>query len=604
MGLFAENYDELIGGVQAKGVHSHYQFELANLTGINRVFKADVKYAGECDTRACSGNTLGYCEFKDNGDILVNINCRLLEEGADDYEDFLLCLKAVDFHELAHSFFAVRWPVRDYKPREGYEKHEVFKALNLLMDQRDENFWLQAYPATESYFRFLALHPNLVRKGGDNNDPRFLATCLLLAWGRRFWLPTGYISRLREGFITTYGEEALQEVTQVIDEFLPTTTFNQQEDLVYRLIDIMRKYDIWSDEEYEPVTLEVDPELLENLLATGGVGHADERASLVIRARTEGGEGYDHGGHSDNNGEEEEGEGKGEGEGDPDQALEQERDALRQEANRTAQDIRAAARQAGVGRSSQLGSPYMPSQPALTLKRRLELILQRARMDMGSQYKYRLKQGVLDTNRARLAARTDDDRIFRKFIPSKLDKFAMATALLIDQSGSMETMGKYDVPNIAVATDLAWALAAALHNFNGDVEIIGFDYGSKVIKSFSQPTTEWLLKADGGTDPTEALIQVVDDIKPFLRRRLSCMCIIITDGEWFEPESSRERIQELNRLGVVTVEFLIDPQEQLDPHGCIHTFRVDHILECASYVEEIINTAQTSLRKRLQLGRL
>lgn len=617
-----ELFSDKIGGVQAQGVKSHYRFELDTINGISRIFCADVGHNGQCYTRICKESALGYCKFEDNNDFIVHLNCERLEKGADDYEDFLLCLKAINFHELAHGFYAVRWP-KNYKPRNGYDRQEVFKVLNMLMDQRDENFWLQAYPATERYLRFEALHPNLIRNGLKSDDVQGNASCFLLSWGRRFWLPDDYVNTLYESFASVHGEEALEKVTDIIDQFITTTDFKQQEYLVYQMIDVLREHELMPQEQV--FSIEVDPDLLQELLENGGITSDNAVIIKISQEISEKSRNYagsqeemsqsDEDAEADAEGDEEEGagegaeEGAGGGDSEADNAkansdqgadLEREREEMRQEAQRMAQNIRSTARGAGVEQSSQLGSPYAPSDFAIMLKKELEKIMQNARVDMGSHYVNRKKFGVLDVNRARLGERTDDDRIFRKFQPSKLSRFSTALTLLIDQSGSMNDFGNYGVANIYTATDLAWALSAALHNFEGDVEIIGFDINYSVIKNYNDTVEDWHIKADGGTDPTEALNVAVDNIKPLVRDGKNCMCIIITDGEWMRNgDDCDEAINKLHRMGVITAEFLIAPHEELMAHGCRYTFYVNHLLECGQYVKQIIDDMQKDIRRRL-----
>lgn len=406
------------------------------------------------------------------------------------------------------------------------------------------------------------------------------------------WLPEEYISDLSAGFVNVYGEQALQEVTNIIDRFLPTTTFREQEALVYKMVDIMRKYNMRDNNGI--FSLEVDPKLLENLLATGGLTNNSDQISAKVRIQIE----KQKEETTEQNEETTKGDRKETEWDESSEKLQREREHLRQEARQTAQSIRSTARSAGVGHSTQLGSPYIPSGFAISLKKKLENILRRARKDMSNHYLYRMKHGALDTNRARLAAYTDDDRIFRQFKPSKLNKFSSAVSLIIDQSGSMCETGRYDTSNITVATDLAWALAAAMHNFQCNVEIMGFDVEYTVLKAFDQPIAEWHLKADGGTDPTKALTRTINDLKPFVRKGIECLCIIITDGEWYNHP---DPICELNKMGVVTAEFLIDA-DYVNPHGCLYTFRMEHLLECPKYVEQVINATQTEIRRRIQSG--
>ena len=676
-------------GVQAKGLTSDYFFELDNLSGVNNIFWADTKREGKCETFNIKNvEALGFCRFERDKGITICLNCIETEQRADDYNDFITVLKSIDFHELAHGFYSIRWPIEGYKPRDGYTEQEVFRALNYLVDQRDEGFWLIDYPMTEKYFRYLVMHPKLLKGfSGKNIDTKKLSTeeaeklrakinkydagFFLLVWGRRFWLPDNYINNLRNSFTETYGEEALLAIESVIDRFLITTDFETQEDLVYEFIDILKQHEVVSgvtgegSEDEDWGTLEVDMDTFKEMIKNGGAGSTNSGAKKIkikIKNCPLGGEGEGEGESED----EDEGEGEGEGEGKgedgegeidehgssggeetgdtgagendtddygdlgennnipaprhnrprPTQAdqpeqrekeanqtgdtFEEQKDAMHQEADRTAQKIRNSALQAGVNHSEAIGDPFRPSVMAMDLKRNLENVFKRARTDMGTHHIRRLKRGSLDVNRAKVAERTDDSRIFRQFKPSKIKKLRLATALVLDQSGSMNsTTTSMGVSNIQAATDITWATIAALHNFDGFSEVIGFDVHGRKMKDFIGKMEDWYLKADGGTDPGDCFTVVAKDMKIYLQQHLPCLCIVVTDGIWYGG-GGEAGIKKLNNMGIWTVEFLIECSGySIPPHGCKYTHVIHHLAECSGHIENIVHDIQIETRKKL-----
>lgn len=618
-------------GVQSKGIIASYDFECDNVSVTNKVFWKDAQFTAPCDTHSIKNfNALGFCKYEDNGGVTICINFADVEKRCDDYNDFVLSFSAIDYHELAHAFYGVRWPVKDYKPKNGYTAEQVFRALNYLVDQRDENWWLNDYPRTQDYFQYLCMHPKILKglgekpaeikskksekaKKSEEQVNKHQAATFLLTWGRRFYLPDSYIKIVTESFLQVYGEEPLEAIKNVIDKFLYSTTFEEQEELVYEFLDILKENQISSglgtgegeDEDEEWGTIEMDMETFKNMVKNGGLNPSGSSGSAKIKIKITDYSGEGSGGGSGEEQEEADGEQQDSDNGDldeygnvPSESFDDLKDKMRNEADRMAKSIKSNAQQAGVQKSDAIGDPFKPSSAALSLKKNLESIFSRARTNLGSHHVRRITRGALDIPMAKISEKTEDSRIFRKFMPSKIKKMQTAVALVLDQSGSMTFVNSNGVTNIQAATDITWALAAALHNFDGVTSVIGFDVQGRKMKEFVGRMENWYLKADGGTNPGTSLDIVAEDIKLYLKQHLPCMAIIITDGEWYDDKGPKS-IKKLNKLGVWTVEFLLKNQEHITPHGCKYTFDVTNIYDCAKHIEKVMQDIQLEARRKL-----
>jgi hypothetical protein len=439
-------------GVQAQGLTADYDFEAENVHLTNKIFWLDSDSDGRCETHNIRQyRAMGFCRHEGDGGVTICINFGEIETRVDDYNDFVLSFTSIDYHELSHAFFNVKWPIEDYKPREGYSTEQVFKALNYLVDQRDENWWLNEYPRTEDYLQYLAMHPNLIKGLGNTLvdttkmtkeeaekereiTDKYQAASLLLTWGRRFYLPDIYIKKLMESFVASYGEEALSAIQDVIDRFLYTTTFKEQEPLVYEFIDILRENQVdcglgtgEEDLDDDWGTIEVDMDTFKDMMKNGGTqsgGNSAGAKKIKVKIKGcplsgsgseegeegEGGEEGQDGNRDEQNEEEGDGsengegaeEGTGEDEDDIDEmgdlgennnipaprpeTFEQLKRKMKNDADRTAKNIKRNAMQAGVQSSNEIGDPFKPSKLALNLKKNLEDVFKKARTDMGSHH--------------------------------------------------------------------------------------------------------------------------------------------------------------------------------------------------------------------------
>ena len=596
------------------GIKGDYYAECQTLSKLNHFFWNTFKSNRDCFTNTSTMlPSLGWCKFDQaNGGVSISLNFEMIEDRTDDYHDFILVGKGVDYHEMAHALHAVRWPTDTYKPRSGYSMKEVMQALNQLMDQRDELCWLNDFPGTEKFLRYIVMHPNIIKgldeevaKTDDEKEAKTeyanksQASLFLLCWGRRFYLPKVYVQRLKDSFDATYEPTATASIQDIIDRFLLTTCFEEQEPLVYEFLDVLRKYQISMPQQ----SIEMDMETFKELVKNGGIqqGCAGDNCSKIKIKIKDAPPGMFQSGDDSSDPADASGSGDGEEEIDDKGGddFEGQKESMKGDAQDAENDVKQNALQAGVQSSDEIGDPFTPGAFALALKKNIEDVLKRARVDMGSHYQRKLTRGGVDVQRARTAEKTDDDKIFRRFQPSKIKKLTLATGLVLDQSGSMSYHSEErGVSNIQAATDITWAISAASHNYDCKTSVMGFDVDGKLMKTWDGRMENWYLKASGGTDPGNSFDKMAQEFLPYLRQRLPCLCVCITDGFWYGDQGAMG-IKKLNGMGVWTVEFLIDCNEDIENHGCKYTKRVKSILDCAPIIEEIINDIQTEQRKKL-----
>jgi hypothetical protein len=600
---------------QAQGIISEYFAECEALSKLNNFFWSLQDPDADCYTKYDKYLPgFGCCEYESSksNTLKITLNFKNMAERADDESDFLLVAKAVDYHEMAHALHAVRWP-EQYQPKEGYSRQEVFQTLNILCDQRDELHWLEDYTGTSKFFRYLVMHPEILGKTStdenmsEDEENNVVSSAFILRWGRRFYLPDKYVDIIVNRFAEKY-PNAVEPLKSVIDRFLVSDTFEEQEPLVYEFIDILRDNNI-SKEAGGQGTVEMDAETFAKIAKNGGMKQGNSNSGGIkvkISGESEDSE------ESGNSGAEEEQDdtgdsGNGGGGNDVDdtgdlgQMSQNEKDKMQKEAQQMEDEVKQIAQSAGVQSSEDIGDPFQPTSNSLQLKKKIEKIFKDARMDMDSHYVRRLKRGNLDTQLARQGERMESDRIFRKFKPSKIDKLQLSTLLVLDQSGSMG-MGSSlrGDTNIQAATDITWAIAAAHQNFDCATSVIGFDVDAKVMKTFDGKMENWYLKATGGTDPGNSFEKALQMFKPYLRQKLPCLCVCVTDGYWYGDQGAMG-IKKLNASGVWTAEFLVvaNSGDRLESHGCKYTQRVESLADCKTPLEKIIEDIQMETRRKL-----
>ncbi len=609
----AKNMPKFGYAKQAQGIISEYFAECEALSKLNNFFWGLQDPVADCYTRYDKHLPgFGCCEYESSksNTLKITLNFKNMAERADDESDFLLVAKAVDYHEMSHALYSVRW-AEGYQPKEGYSRQEVFQALNILCDQRDELHWLEDYAGTSKFFRYLVMHPEILGKTSTNEkmseeeEENVISSSFILRWGRRFYLPDKYVNIIVNRFAEKY-PNAVDPLKSVIDRFLVTDTFEEQEPLVYEFIDILRDNNI-SQESASQGTIEMDAETFAKILKNGGIKQGSSNSGgikIKIKDGGQGGEVEDEGsGDESEQGGQEDGGGRNDVDdtGDLGQMSQNEKDKMQKEAQQIEDEVKQIAQSAGVQSSDDIGSPFQPTSNALQLKKKIEKIFDDARMDMDSHFVRRLKRGNLDTQLARQGERVESDKIFRKFKPSKIDKLKLATLLVLDQSGSMG-MGSSlrGDTNIQAATDITWAIAAAHQNFDCVTSVLGFDVDAKVMKTFDGKMENWYLKASGGTDPGNSFEKALGMFKPYLRQKLPCLCVCVTDGYWYGDQGAMG-IKKLNAAGVWTAEFLImaNSGDRLESHGCKYTQRVESLADCKTPLEKIIEDIQMETRKKL-----
>lgn len=131
-------------------------------------------------------------------------------------------LHGLNFHELGHLKYT---PRSNSRLRDKVEAARVFRAFNMLEDQRIETFLCTRYRSAEPWLsacigRFIV------------GDPRMLPVLLPLLWGRRY-LPDALREGVRDQFVKP---EIADEIMAIIDEYR-LLTFPIEQDRGFTLIE-------------------------------------------------------------------------------------------------------------------------------------------------------------------------------------------------------------------------------------------------------------------------------------------------------------------------------------------------------------------------------
>jgi hypothetical protein len=237
------------------------------------------------------------------------------------------------------------------------------------------------------------------------------------------------------------------------------------------------------------------------------------------------------------------------------------------------------------------------------LVKELVAVFKRLTNDLNSRYVRHQPRGQLDMRQLVRAQRTGDfQRVFKKYMPSRMDRMRLAATILIDGSGSMAGTA------FTTAINAAWSIAAALESINGKLAILEFgeSYQSIELKTWSQRlglAAPFLSSSD--TDPTKAL-ETARELLLKQRRTEhvdNLVNITVTDGEWNSSGNHHELLTQMNQDGISTVEIgITDPRDDAYcAHGSAHVLQLSgyEIAQLPAKLQGVVVELVSSYRRQI-----
>lgn len=214
--------------------------------------------------------------------------------------------------------------------------------------------------------------------------------------------------------------------------------------------------------------------------------------------------------------------------------------------------------------------PELPSAEAVRASVQFKKELQRIKAEHDPAWDYKTRKGRLNAKRYSLGARIDE--VFDKFEQGRSDATDIEAVILLDTSGSMDSMRR-------TAYESMWGIKRALDGIEAKTTVLTFDNHTHVLYDSSQraSSTMQFSTTSGGTAPLQGLRYA----QSLLANSDSSikMLYVITDGAWMMADQSDELIETMSRAGVLTTLAYLDEYgtssiDNVNSHKCNTVARV------------------------------
>jgi len=458
------------------------------------------------------------------------------------YYKFLILLKGLNYHELAHIMYT-RYTLNGF--------YTARHSLNLLEDQRIENLASGVYQTMRDYFKALAMHV-ILEKFTDNEKSENDKTYYLLLYGRRLIINNNKLmSLLRQRFVGCCTEDLTCKVEKIIDEYLVTVDIPKQKELALELHRLLVDNNVKI------------PELHKEIVSTGNVDKkrapkdekkvSEELKKEIEKANKEKSESD---GDDESGGLVNPGDGNSDAESDDNNVKDLIITELGNSENESTEIINVEIKSQMKAMNqkdfklveSLLNNrkPYSLFSPTKTHKvtvRRLTKRLKMLKSGLGNSTVHRQKNGKVDLKRAMNPKNDLRFDVFNKFRPSRLDKTKLDISLFIDASSSM----REDSYKIAMGT--CWTIANALEKTDSKTQIFEFANHSQTIKKYNDnvKNVTWGRFQYGNTNIVSSLDIAYERLD---KKSLNKIMIIITDGMFNSGDSVEKTVKKFRKENI------------------------------------------------------
>ena len=555
---------------------------------------------------------IGFADLQNRG-IYINFP-QLYDMFEKKYPDFLKSLKGVNHHELAHLLFTIK--PKSYTWSFSEKQHKIF---NLMEDSRIETLFTELYPSTTDYFiwnisKFIALLPDELPKAFKNNfgkeakiiaDLRNVTLAYLLTYGRKFYNPefskkaktmlldifknAKSITTIASLTPATY-EFDVKKCEELLDEFILTTDFKRQKELVLEMEKIIGHLfgdnimqNIPNFYSFDSYTKGAEKNQVNKASKLIGSLSSDTKKKIddFKNQMNQKGKGSGLSGKNDKD-KEKNGMGAGskeksqkseksDGDKDKDKSNEQGKDKtnangqdkdksdekytilkelkadiliiiddvndkLKGEIERDIKQISDMKVAGQKGLEITNAPPYLIKTEDKLMSKRLVNIVRKLRQDLRQSYVKKLKSGHIDIRRVMQEAnrQVESVEVFKKYRHSKIGKTKMAVSILIDSSGSMSN----EQFNLALRS--AYCIADCLEKVGSKSSIVSFDTKYIVMKKFNESIDKIKLKRGqgGGTEPYPALLYSESELEKLKKQYgINHLLVLMISDCWFSEGS-------------------------------------------------------------------
>lgn len=523
-----------------------------------------------------------YIDFDEAKNIIMN------NDKKSQYFNFIVLIKALNYHELSHILYTRYSPMKMYKKAKDEKRIQSLsddyidkfsrfvRTLNVLEDQRIENLFVKKYLKSKYYFNHMY---GLTIFGNTTSSNLYMSFPLL--YGRRFIIDDKNIMiDMEKMFRKSFPEIDIEQVKSVIDEYIVTFDVNRQIALAKKFMELLPEKVV---ERFKCMTREI--KLLESQKQRNGNPSKEEREACdALKKLIASGNGkhldmdvkpYDIDGtnvsvsetmnKSQNRKE------------DCDDLKKKMLDNGNKNAEKLRHDTENTYRAIGkndfksfIGSESKRQETYKrhyyfnPSDIDMSTIRKMEDMIRRIRNDVDNKTFYRQRRGKLSMRHAMMnqSYKLND---FKKHIPSRRDKVNLDVTMVLDSSGSMS------FNNFNTVLKCAWSISKTIENTKGTTRVLEFSHEYEIVKERDESTDTalWGRRFFNGTKAVYPLRNVVEDLSK--NGKSNSIVFILSDGYFSDTIETAEIVHVLRSMGIYVAWFLIldavTPRDELILNG-------------------------------------
>jgi hypothetical protein len=508
---------------------------------------------------------------------VITLNFPYIHKISKDIEDFIISLKGFNYHELGHILFT-------QLPKKIRDNHYLKDLWNAIEDGRIELLFSSIYPTTKLYFMncVMTYFAENLKLPPEN---------FLCLYARKDICPTELLHKVEGRFTAKYTLPITQQIKVLIDRFIRTDNLDEHGTIIEKIYNLMKGKAKNPNEldTQQPFNIIINP--FGSVIGKFSETTPNSKKSFSSKQK---------------------------------KAIEKLRELLKankgkqqieiqitkeeikgQLSEQIQNDIKVIYKE-NVSVSAGFGSDGTQKQPIVITDRdrnlslKISNIIKLLRNDLQFGYIKNQKLGKLNIRSAMSFKRTANTRLFKKYIPDKLDKSKLGIMILLDCSGSMQDS------QVDKCLHSAWIISDALNRTKNFSSVIEYsDDNHKVIKGFKDKGY-FARCFSGGTNPHSALMQTEK-----LMRNLELsdkvnnwLVFIFTDGCWAGGEEEEKCHDIIEKLGKKAETILIDLRESgseisTQTHSCKEQFIIKDVAELMPIFQKLTLNLQRKVYQRL-----
>mgnify|MGYP001568132171 CR=1 FL=1 len=560
----------------------------------------------------------GWCDIKDNS-IILNFDS-ISKINKDNYNETLLTLKGLNYHELAHILYTkVNYQVfYEFCIRKNNNSNLnrtlIKNTLNLLEDHYIENNFILKYNSSVKYF-ILSTSRIIYRMYKNLNDKQEVLNLYLLIYGRKLYIPTSLLIKCKKLLLTYKSKDFVEKIEKCIDNYIVAKNLDEQYQNAYELYNLLvnefslqetsSNLSIQNNKSIR-ISRQIDKELDDKQLKKElkNSDKLDELNSKINEVK-------------DNIKKEEEKEDlnnsiqKNFNDKDIKENLQKElEDKIEQELNEEndnrlneikkdiedelLDDIKTI--QASYDGYSDIikTQPFNPQDKEKILVSKLVKLFNKLKNELESRY-IADKKGKFNVRALMRAQHNPTLKVFKRYQPSLLDKTKVGVAILLDSSSSI-----YD-EQFQTEISASWVLSDTINRINNNSMVIEFSNSHKIIKSLFKKQGAWGRHFRGGTSPLSSLKIAFSNLKTlkFKENVNHLFCFIITDGMWQYHNGCNNIIKVMNRFGIETI--LVNVGSSIkEEHNCKVVIKVESFDEVEEKLVNWLKKTEKDITQKLR----